>query len=143
MTAKLRALVLACAAIASAAAAQPPAVTAQPITLGESYTVPSQVMGGQRTINVVDDTVLPMGEYLDMVARWAGLPLPPRVDRETLRATVTPMRASFMSESRRLSNLRMKRELRLPLRYPTVADFLASHQPPDPAAGADTPARPI
>ena len=34
-----------------------------------------------------------------------------------------------MSESRRLSNRRMKQELRLPLRYPTVADFLAAHQP--------------
>jgi len=85
---------------------------------------------GQRTINVVDDSVLPMGDYLDMVARWAGLPLPPRVDRKTLLASVSPMRASFMSESRRLSNRRMKRELRMRLRYPTVADFLASHPPP-------------
>ena len=48
----LRALVLACAALAPAAAAEPPAVTTQPITLGETYTVPSQVMGGERTINV-------------------------------------------------------------------------------------------
>ena len=87
---------------------------------------------GQRTINVVDDSVLPMGDYLDLVARWAGLPPPPRVDRQTLLATVTPMRASFMSESRRLSNQRMKRELRLPLRYPTVADFLAAARPPAP-----------
>jgi hypothetical protein len=87
---------------------------------------------GQRTINVVDDSVLPMGDYLDLVARWAGLPAPPRVDRETLLATVTPMRASFMSESRRLSNRRMKRELRLRLRYPTVADFLAAEPPPAP-----------
>jgi hypothetical protein len=84
----------------------------------------------QRTINVVDDSVLPMGEYLDMVARWANLPLPPRVDRETLLATISPMRATFMSESRRLSNQRMKRELRMRLRYPTVADFLAAHDPP-------------
>jgi len=53
----LRALVLACAALAPAAAAEPPAVTTQPITLGETYTVPSQVMGGERTINVY----LPVG----------------------------------------------------------------------------------
>ena len=85
----------------------------------------------QRTLNVVDDSILPMGDYLDLVARWAGLQLPPRVDRATLLATVSPMRASFMSESRRLLNLRMKRELRLPLRYPTVADFLAAHEPPE------------
>jgi len=85
---------------------------------------------GQRTLNVVDDSVLPMGEYLDLVAHWAGLPRPPRVDRETLLATVTPIRASFMSESRQLSNRRMKRELRMRLLYPTVGHFLASHDPP-------------
>lgn len=89
---------------------------------------------GQRTINTVDDSVLPMGDYLEMVARWAGLPAPPRIDRATLLATVTPMRASFMSESRRLSNRRMKRELRVKLRFPTVADFLAAQPPPGIAA---------
>jgi len=31
---------------------------------------------------------------------------------------------SFMSESRRLDNGRLKRELKLRLRYPTVADGL-------------------
>jgi hypothetical protein len=31
---------------------------------------------------------------------------------------------SFMSESRRLDNRRLKRELRLRLRYPTVRDGL-------------------
>ena len=84
----------------------------------------------QRALNIVDDSILPMGDYLDLVARWAGLQPPPRVDRATLLASVSPMRASFMSESRQLSNLRMKRELRLPLRYPTVADFLTAHRPP-------------
>jgi hypothetical protein len=33
---------------------------------------------------------------------------------------------SFMSESRRLCNLRMKRELGLVLRYPTVREGLAA-----------------
>jgi hypothetical protein len=37
---------------------------------------------------------------------------------------MTPMQLSFLSESRRLSNRRLKRELRLNLRYPTVADAL-------------------
>ena len=85
----------------------------------------------QRILNIVDDSRLPMGDYLDLVARWAGLPPPPRIDRRTLLTTVSPMRASFMSESRQLANQRMKRELRLALRYPTVADFLAAHKPPD------------
>jgi hypothetical protein len=34
------------------------------------------------------------------------------------------MQLSFMSESRRLDNRRMKRELRLQLRYPQVQDGL-------------------
>jgi hypothetical protein len=33
---------------------------------------------------------------------------------------MSPMQLSFMSESRRLDNRRLKRELRLRLRYPTV-----------------------
>ncbi|MEY3626961.1 MAG: hypothetical protein RL163_1460, partial [Pseudomonadota bacterium] len=33
---------------------------------------------------------------------------------------------SFMSESRRLDNTRMRRELRVRLRYPTVREGLAS-----------------
>jgi len=36
---------------------------------------------------------------------------------------------SFMSESRRLQNRRMKRELRLALRYPTVAAGLRAAPP--------------
>ncbi len=48
----LRAITLACAALALAAAAEPPAITPQPIDLGESYTFSSQAMGGERTVNV-------------------------------------------------------------------------------------------
>jgi hypothetical protein len=33
---------------------------------------------------------------------------------------------SFLNESRRLSNERMKKELKVKLRYPTVADLLDS-----------------
>jgi len=36
------------------------------------------------------------------------------------------MLLSFMSESRRMDNTRLKRELRLKLRYPTVAAGLQS-----------------
>ncbi|MFA7400229.1 MAG: SDR family NAD(P)-dependent oxidoreductase, partial [Sideroxydans sp.] len=35
-----------------------------------------------------------------------------------------PMMWSFMNESRRLTNLRMKQELKVTLRYPTVASIL-------------------
>jgi nucleoside-diphosphate-sugar epimerase len=78
----------------------------------------------QRTVNVVDDTELKMGDYFDMAADLYGLPRPPRVPRQTAQAQLPLMLLSFMSESRRLRNDRLKRELRLRLHYPTVAEGL-------------------
>jgi nucleoside-diphosphate-sugar epimerase len=80
----------------------------------------------QRAVNVCDDSDLRMGDYFDLVADLWGLPRPPRVSREQARASLSPMVMSFMSESRRLCNLRMKRELGLVLRYPTVREGLAA-----------------
>ena len=50
----------------------------------------------------------------------AGLPRPPRVTREQAAAVLSPMQLSFMGESRRLVNARLKRELRVRLMHPTV-----------------------
>ena len=79
----------------------------------------------QRVVNVCDDTDLRMGDYFDLVADLWHLPHPPRISRATALATLPPMMMSFMSESRRLSNVRMKRELGMVLRYPTVREGLA------------------
>jgi nucleoside-diphosphate-sugar epimerase len=78
----------------------------------------------QRVINVVDDTELKMGDYLDLVARLSGLPSVPRLSRAEAAATLSPMTMSFMSESRRIGNQRLKSDLRFVLRHPTVADGL-------------------
>ena len=78
----------------------------------------------QRVLHVCDDTELKMGDYFDLVADLHGLPRPPRITRETAAAQMSPMQLSFMGESRRLDNRRMKRELKLRLRYPTVAEGL-------------------
>lgn len=78
----------------------------------------------QRVLNVCDDTGLKMGEYFDLAADLCGLARPPRVDIDEARRVFTPTQLSFMAESRRLTNTRLKRELRLRLRYPTVADGL-------------------
>jgi nucleoside-diphosphate-sugar epimerase len=75
--------------------------------------------GSHRVINVVDDASLKMGDYFDQVAQATGLPKPPRLPRALLQRAVSPMLYSFMSESRRINNTRMKRELRIRLRYPT------------------------
>ena len=82
-----------------------------------------------RVLNIVDDAELKMGEYFDQVADATGLPRPPRMPRVELARTVSPMLYSFMSESRRIENTRMKRELRLRLRYPTTAHFLRTIKP--------------
>ncbi len=78
----------------------------------------------QRIYNVSDDTQLKMGDYFDMAADLYGLPRPARISRETAQGQLPLMQLSFMSESRRLLNERMKRELRVVLRYPQVLDGL-------------------
>ncbi|MDI1269971.1 MAG: SDR family oxidoreductase [Polaromonas sp.] len=78
----------------------------------------------QRTTNASDDTELKMGDYFDLAADLYRLPRPPRVARRTAQDELPLMLLSFMSESRRLSNTRLKQELRLRLRYPTVAQGL-------------------
>ncbi len=78
----------------------------------------------QRVVHVSDDTELRMGEYFDLAAELCGLPRPPRISRAEAAAQLLPMQLSFMSESRRLDNQRLKRELKLRLRYPTVAEGL-------------------
>ncbi len=78
----------------------------------------------QRVYHASDDSQLKMGDYVDFAAGLYGLPRPPRLAREQATKALPPMLLSFMSESRRLENTRMKRELRLRLRYPTVASGL-------------------
>jgi hypothetical protein len=67
-----------------------------------------------------------MGDHFDAVADRYGLPRPPRISLDEARLQLSPMQLSFMGESRRLDNRRMKEELRLRLRYPTVAEGLAA-----------------
>jgi len=80
--------------------------------------------GRQRAVNVCDDTDLRMGDYFELAADLCGLPRPPRLSRADLAAVLSPMQLSFMGESRRLLNHRLKQELKLRLRYPTVAEGL-------------------
>jgi len=79
----------------------------------------------QRVINVTDDTDLKMGDYFDLAASLYGLSKPPRISRGDANTALPLMLLSFMSESRRLDNTRMKQELRIKLRYPHVRDGLS------------------
>lgn len=76
--------------------------------------------GANRAYNISDDSALAMGEWFDLLADRFDLPKAPRLPREEVKRGVPAMQWSFMSESRRLDNTRMKRELRLRLCYPTV-----------------------
>lgn len=89
-----------------------------------------------RVVHASDDTVLKMGAYFDRVADAFGLPRVPRISREAAERTLDPMALSFMRESRRLSNARLKRELRIALRYPSVDDFLRGVARGEGASGA-------
>ena len=77
---------------------------------------------GEGVYNASDDSEMKMGAYFDLVADRAGLPRPPRVRRAEAAARIPPALLSFMSESRRLVNRRMKAELSIGLHYPTVFD---------------------
>jgi nucleoside-diphosphate-sugar epimerase len=78
----------------------------------------------QRVVHASDDTELKMGDYFDLAADLCGLPRPPRITRDEARQQLPAMQMSFLSESRRLDNRRLREELRLNLRYPTVRDGL-------------------
>ncbi len=78
-----------------------------------------------RVYHASDDSPMKAGAYLDAVADAAGLPRPPRVSRAEAQRVLPETLLSFMNESRRLANLRMKRELGVKLRYPVVTAMLA------------------
>ncbi|MEK7792590.1 MAG: SDR family oxidoreductase [Pseudomonadota bacterium] len=81
-----------------------------------------------RLYHTSDDSQLKMGEYFDLVADQFGLPHPPRISREQADQLISPGMLSFMRESRRLRNVRMKKELHVTLRYPTVSEGIKAAQ---------------
>jgi nucleoside-diphosphate-sugar epimerase len=84
-----------------------------------------------RAYNVTDDAEMKMGGWFDAVADAFQLPRPPRVSWEEAEQRIAPLLLSFMHESRRLSNARMKRELRVRLRYSVPQQLLDEIAPRD------------
>lgn len=82
-----------------------------------------------RSYNASDDAPQKMGDYFDLVADRFNLPRPPRLTRSDVKAAVSENLYSFMNESRRLANHRIKQELRVRLRYPTVREGIAAAVP--------------
>jgi nucleoside-diphosphate-sugar epimerase len=79
-----------------------------------------------QAIHVSDDAQMKMGDYYTEVAKWFNLPVPMRLPLSQLKAHLSPMQMSFLVESRRLDNQRMKKSLGLQLRYPTPKEGLGA-----------------
>jgi nucleoside-diphosphate-sugar epimerase len=92
-----------------------------------------------RAYNVSDDAELKMGSWFDAVADAFRLPRPPRISWEEAENRIAPQLLSFMNESRRLVNRRMKRELRVRLRYAVPQALLADIAPRTPRKQLDLP----
>lgn len=80
----------------------------------------------RRIYNANDDTRLKVGDFYDFAADLYGLPRPPRVPRADAQQQLSLGALSFLGESRRLSNTRVLRELRVRLQYPTIAAGLVA-----------------
>lgn len=72
--------------------------------------------------NVTDDEPAPPQDVVAYAADLLRQPLPPALDFAT--AELSPMARSFYSESKRVSNARMKADLGVRLAYPTYRDGL-------------------
>ncbi|MGD1825588.1 Nucleoside-diphosphate-sugar epimerase [Chromobacterium violaceum] len=81
---------------------------------------------GIRIYNACDDRPMPVGQWYAALGETLGLPMPPRLPRAEVKARVAPSQWSFLAESRRLDNSRMRRELDVRLRWPSVLDYLAA-----------------
>lgn len=79
-----------------------------------------------RVYHASDDGVMKMGDYFDAVADAYCLPRPPRISRAEAQQVLPESLLSFMNESRRLTNDRMKLELKVRLQYPSVRQAFAS-----------------
>jgi nucleoside-diphosphate-sugar epimerase len=74
-----------------------------------------------RAYNTVDNANLKMGEWFDLVADAHGLPRVAKIPAAQIKNSVSPELWSFMRESRRIGNARLREELRVRLQYPLPA----------------------
>ena len=80
-----------------------------------------------RAYNVCDDEPCPPQDVVAYAADLLGLPLPPEIPFK--EAELSPMARSFYAESKRVSNGRMKTELRYKLLFPNYREGLRSLLP--------------
>lgn len=76
--------------------------------------------------NVADDLPAPNADVVAYACELLGLAVPPAIPWEEAAPAMTPMARSFYTESRRVRNEKMKRELGVALKYPTYREGLAA-----------------
>lgn len=76
--------------------------------------------------NVCDDEPMLMGRWMSALARILGRSDPLGLSRSAMQQQVSPMRWSFMRESRRIRNERLK-STGFVLNYPSAQGFLQAH----------------
>ena len=77
-----------------------------------------------RVYNAADDTPMKMADYFDLVADHYRLERPRRISWPEAQKEISPGMLSYMAESRRIANSRIKQELGVRLRYPGVREGL-------------------
>jgi nucleoside-diphosphate-sugar epimerase len=90
--------------------------------------------------NVSDGHPSTMTDYFNQVADAVGLPRPPQITMAEARAQLSEGMQSYLAESKRLDNRRMREELGVEPKYPDLARGLAACVAAE-AAGEDREAR--
>jgi nucleoside-diphosphate-sugar epimerase len=80
--------------------------------------------GADGIFNVTDDDPTPQAVPVTSAAELLGLAPPPEIPFAQAAKTMTPMGLSFYGESKRVRNVKLKRELGVTLRYPTYREGL-------------------
>ena len=75
-------------------------------------------------INIADDEPGTMTDYFNAVADHAGLPRPPQISLKAAQQSLSAGMLSYLAESRRIDNRKMKDRLKIKLKYACLADTL-------------------
>lgn len=88
--------------------------------------------------NVCDDRQSSMSDYFIAVADLYGLPRPRQLSWDEAQQELNPLTLSFLRESRRMTNWKVRNKLGMELLYPTLKEGLAvcrQLEPDQPAPG--------
>lgn len=77
-----------------------------------------------RVYNAGDDAPMKMADYFDLVADYYRIERPRRISWQEAQQEISPGMLSYMAESRRIVNRRIRQELKVRLEYPGVPQGL-------------------